>query len=139
MPTAVTLALATSLVVAQLFTPWIATLVSKRQSDAAPIADEVPWDKREDRLVGTHEERNPVLRALRVAYTTAIPRVVRHPGRVILAALLLLGLSLSLFRVIGFQFFPKANKPVLFVTLELPKGTRVERVSRSSSRPRRSS
>jgi multidrug efflux pump len=129
MPTAVTLALATSLLVAQLFTPWIATLVSKRQSDAAPIGDEVPWDRREDRLVGTRAERNPVLRSLRVAYTTAIPRVVRHPGRVILAALLLLGLSLSLFRVIGFQFFPKTNKPVLFVSLELPKGTRVEKAS----------
>jgi multidrug efflux pump subunit AcrB len=75
------------------------------------------------------DERNPVLRAMRVAYTAALPRVARRPGRVILAALLLLALSLSLFRVIGFQFFPKANKPVLFVKLELPRGTRVEGIS----------
>lgn len=129
MPTTVTLALATSLLVAQLFTPWIATLVSKQQSPAPPIADAVAWDHREDRMEGAEAERNPILRLLRRAYTAFIPHVVRHPGRVILGALVLLGLSLSLLRVIGFQFFPKADKPVLFVTLELPKGSRVESVA----------
>ncbi len=47
----------------------------------------------------------------------------------ILASLVLLALSLGLFRVIGFQFFPKADKPVLFVNIELPKGSGVERAS----------
>ena len=133
MPTAVVLALATSLLVAQLFTPWVATFFLRKPRAVPDIADETPYDRTQDRAEGPHGERNPALIFLRKLYAKYIPWVVRHPGVVASAAVLMLAASLLLiwFNVIGFQFFPKANKRVLFVTLELPKGTRLERTSES--------
>jgi multidrug efflux pump len=129
LPTAVILCLVTSLLVAQLFTPWIATFLIRKPAGAPDVPDEAPYDRHQDRSVGPHGERNPALLFLRRAYTRAIPLVVAHPLRVILAFSLLLAGSLALFPVIGVQFFPKADKGVVLVTLELPKGARLERVS----------
>jgi multidrug efflux pump subunit AcrB len=131
MPTAVVLALATSLLVAQLFTPWVSTFFLRKPQAVPDIADEASYDRTQDRAEGPHGERNPALIFLRKLYAKYIPWVVRHPGMVIAGATLLLLASCSLFLVIGFQFFPKANKPVLFVTLELPKGMQLERTSES--------
>jgi multidrug efflux pump subunit AcrB len=129
MPMAVVLALGTSLVVAQLFTPWVATFLLRKPAAVPDVPDEAVYDRREDRFEGARAERNPALRLLRRLYSASVPWVVRNPGTVILAALLLLAASLSLFRVIGLQFFPKADKRVVFVVLELPKGSRLERTS----------
>ncbi len=129
MPTAVIFALGTSLLVAQLFTPWIATFLIKKPSSAPDIPDETPYDRREDRSTGHAQERNPALLMLRKAYTGLIPMVVRWPKTVVLIFILLLAASLSLFSVIGVQFFPKADKGILFVSLELPKGARLDLVS----------
>ncbi len=129
LPTAVILALAASLAVAQLFTPWVATFLLRKPAGAADIGDTESYDRRQDRSTGPHGERNPALLLLRRLYSRAIPYVVTHPGRIVLAFGLLLGASLSLFSVIGVQFFPKADKGVLFASLELPKGTQLERVA----------
>lgn len=129
MPTAVVLALATSALVAELFTPWVATFLIRKPEEVAAIPDEEPYDRARDRSDGPHGERNPALLLLRRLYRRHIPWVVGNPGKVVLAALALLAASLTLFRVIGFQFFPKADKPVLFVNLELPKGTRFDRTA----------
>ena len=86
----------------------------------------MPYDRRQDRAEGPYGERNPALRLLRRVYERVIPGVVRHPVRVALGGTALLALSLGLFRVIGFQFFPKTDRPTLFVGLELPKGARIE-------------
>ncbi len=129
MPTSVVLALGTSLLVAQLFTPWVSMHVLRRPPGVDPIPDQAPYDRRQDRAEGPYGERNPALRLLRRLYEHVIPGVVRHPLWVALGGTALLVLSLSLFRVIGFQFFPKADRPTLFVGLELPKGARLERTS----------
>ncbi len=129
MPTSVVLALVTSLLVAQLFTPWVSTFVLRKPKGVPDVPDHASYDRQRDRAEGPHAERNPALRALRRLYERAIPFVVRRPGWVALGGTLLLAGSLALFEVIGFQFFPKADKPALFVALELPKGTRLERTA----------
>lgn len=119
LPTAVALALVTSLLVAQLITPWISTFFLRGPNT---IADHAPFDRKQD-LGARHDEKNPVLRALKNAYSWLIPTVVKHPVKVILGATLLLVGALSLLPRVGVQFFPKADKPVLFVSVELPRGT----------------
>jgi multidrug efflux pump len=133
MPTSVVLALATSLLVAQLFTPWVATFVLRKPESVPEIGDDVPYDRWQDRAEGPYGERNPALRLLRRGYERVIPGVVRHPFRVALGGAALLASSLGLFQVIGFQFFPKTDRPTLFVGLELPKGSRLERTSEKLS------
>jgi len=128
LPSAVVLSLGTSLLVAQIFTPWVATFLLRKQATVPDVADAVAYDRTDDRLEGPAGERNPALRLIRRGYTRAIPWVVAHPGLVVIGFVLLLGGALSLFRVIGVQFFPKADKGVLFVSLQLPNGSRLERV-----------
>lgn len=129
MPLAVVFALGTSLLVAQLFTPWISTFLIKKPAAAPDIPDTDSYNRQEDRSTGHAMERNPVLVFLRNLYTGIIPWVARHPKKVVLLFILLLAAALSLFKIIGVQFFPKADKGVLFVTLELPRGARLEFVS----------
>jgi multidrug efflux pump subunit AcrB len=120
LPTAVILALVTSLVVAQLLTPWISTFFLKSAGNIAPIPDEVPFDRRQD---SQHEERNVALRALKAAYRRFIPRVVEHPLAVVAIATAMLVGSCFLLVKIGVQFFPKTDNPALFVGVQLPRGT----------------
>src|SRR5205807_8299002 len=65
LPTAVCLALVTSLFVAQLLTPWVSTFFLKPPANVKPIADDAPFDRSQDSAGGTHEERNVVLRAIK--------------------------------------------------------------------------
>jgi multidrug efflux pump subunit AcrB len=129
LPTAVILALVTSLAVAQLFTPWVATFFIKKPAEVADIGDATAYDRRDDRSTGPHVERNPALLFLRRLYGRVVPIIVARPGWVVSTFVLLLSGALLLFPLIGFQFFPKADKGVLFASVELPKGTRLERVS----------
>lgn len=126
LPTSVVLALLISLLVAQLLTPWLSTFLLRKRGPEPEIPDTEPFDRREDRLEGDHAEQNPVLRLLRGLYGRIAPWVVRHPGRVVLGATALLAGSLALFPLIGFEFFPKADKQLIFVTLRLPRGSRLE-------------
>jgi multidrug efflux pump subunit AcrB len=120
LPTAVLVALCTSLVVAQLLTPWIATLLLKAPADVTPIPDTQPFDRKRD---GAHRETNVVLIAVRDAYRWAIPKVLARPLTVIGVSTLLLVGSCALLPEIGVQFFPKADKPALFARVEMPPGT----------------
>ncbi len=80
MPTSVVLSLVTSLLVAQLFTPWVATHVLRKPSAIAAIGDEVPYDRRQDRAEGPYGERNPALLLLRRALRARDPRSRAPPG-----------------------------------------------------------
>ena len=136
LPVAVVLALVTSLLVAQLLTPWVSTFFLRPSPRSGgegagtagagavePIADDAPFDRREDSAGSEHDERNVALRAVKRAYAWCIPWVVAHPAAIIGAAVLLLVGAGALLPEVGFQFFPKADKPVLFVSVELPRGT----------------
>jgi multidrug efflux pump subunit AcrB len=122
LPTAVVLALITSLVVAQLLTPWVSMFFLRAPAGVRPISDAVPFDRTQD-SASQHDERNPVLRQIKALYSWAIPKVIAYPMTVVVVATAMLAGSLSLLPKVGFQFFPKADKPVLFVSVELPRGT----------------
>jgi multidrug efflux pump subunit AcrB len=122
LPVAVVLALLTSLFVAQLLTPWVSTFFLRSRA-AAPIADDATFDRHEDSAGSEHDERNVALRAVKSAYAWCIPWVVAHPAAIIGAAVLMLVGAGALLPEVGFQFFPKAGKPVLFVSVDLPRGT----------------
>jgi multidrug efflux pump subunit AcrB len=123
LPVAVILCLVTSLFVAQLLTPWISTFLLKRPTLVAPIADGTAFDRKEDLGGDEHGETNRWLRVIKHGYAWCIPRIIARPYRVIGVATALLLASCALLPKVGVQFFPKADKPVLFVTVDFPPGT----------------
>lgn len=123
LPTAVVLALTTSLIVAQVVTPWVSSKILRKTSNAPSIEDSEAFAKRLDVGDNEREERNPALFVLKWLYVRLVPVIVRRPFVIVAVSTMLLGASLCLFPRIGLQFFPKADKPLLFVRVELPRGT----------------
>jgi multidrug efflux pump subunit AcrB len=123
LPTAVVLALATSLIVAQVVTPWVSSKILRKKSKAPGISDTEEFLKRLDVGDSEREERNLALFVLKWLYVRLVPVIVRRPFVIVGLSTILLGASLCLFPRIGLQFFPKADKPLLFVRVEMPRGT----------------
>jgi multidrug efflux pump subunit AcrB len=123
LPTAVVLALVTSLLVAQVVTPLFSTRLLRKPKNVPPISDDVPFEKSWDQGHDVNEERNLVFRGLKWLYNRTVPLIVNWPWVVVGLAVIALAASLSLFPRIGFQFFPKSDKPLLFVRVDLPRGT----------------
>jgi multidrug efflux pump subunit AcrB len=123
LPIAVVGALVTSLLVAQFLTPKIATLIVRQQTRAAPIGDDAPFDRNKDSAGSHSDEQNAVLRRIKAAYSRITPFVVRRPWAIVGGATALLVGSVCLLPAVGIQFFPKSDKPALFVGVELPRGT----------------
>jgi multidrug efflux pump subunit AcrB len=134
LPTAVVLALVTSVVVAQVVTPWLSLKIINQHSKALPIADSEPFRAALDVGDDAHHERNWLFRPLKWGYARLSPFIVRRPWVVLALSLGLLGAALSLFPKIGLQFFPKADKPLLFVRVEMPRGTRIDVTADTVSR-----
>jgi len=133
LPTAVVLALVTSVVIAQVLTPWLSLKLIRSRSKTPAIADTETFHLSLDRGDDAQHERNWLFRPLKALYARMSPTIVNRPWLVVLASLALLGASLCLFPRIGLQFFPKADKPLLFVRIELPKGTRIDVTSETVS------
>ena len=55
-----------------------------------------------------------------------------HPVRVLIAAGLILILSLGAFPLVGVSFFPKAEKPLIFVKIYTPAGTNLDRTDEAA-------
>jgi multidrug efflux pump subunit AcrB len=123
LPTAVSLALATSLLVAQIVTPWLSAKLLAERVDVAAIADDQAFEKNWDQGDDVDAERNPALWLLKWLYARVVPVIVGRPWAVVALAVLVLGGALTLFPRIGMQFFPKSDKPILFVRVDLPRGT----------------
>lgn len=126
MPTVVVLALFTSLLVAQFFTPWATTKLLKRAPGVPAIPDTQPFSRDKDQAADGHEERNPIFRWLRAGYTSMTPWVVRHAFTVFLIATAMLIGAGMLIPKIGFEFFSHADKPVLFVSIQTIPGAHPE-------------
>ncbi len=133
LPAAVVLALISSLIIAQLFTPWLSTLLLRKRDGTRDVPDSAPFDRDNDIEDEAHNEANPALRALKAVYGRIIPYVLRYPVVVVLLATVALVGSLALLPKIGFQFFPKSDKHLLFVGLELPRGSGDDRVMEATS------
>ena len=133
LPTAVILALVTSLLVAQLFTPWASTFFLPKPDGVDEIADTTPFARQDDSADAEHGEHNAAIRWMKLKYVRHIHWVMANPIKVIGVFVALLVGSLMLLPTIGFEFFPKAEKPALFVLLELPKGARPETTARKTT------
>jgi multidrug efflux pump subunit AcrB len=130
LPAAVMIALAASLAVAQLATPWFSTLLLRKREGIDDIPDEAPFDRSED-THGHGAHADSPLAFLHRHYGRLMPWVLANPGRVAAAFSGLLALSLLLFPFIGLQFFPKSDdKPFLFVSMEMAKGTPLDLTAR---------
>ncbi|MBI1752221.1 MAG: efflux RND transporter permease subunit [Acidobacteria bacterium] len=131
LPAAVMIALAASLAVAQLATPWFSTLLLRKQEGGGEVSNEAPFDRSEDTYDRGFRESSPAIAILHRCYGRLMPWVIANPGRVAAAFSGLLALSLFLFPVIGLQFFPKSDdKPFLFVSVETAKGTHLDTTTR---------
>jgi multidrug efflux pump subunit AcrB len=134
LPSAVVLALVTSVIIAQVVTPWLSLKVLRKHSSAPPIADATRFHVSLDAGDDAEHERNWLFRPLKVLYAHVSPVIVKRPWVVVAISVALLGASLGLFPRIGLQFFPKADKPLLFVRVELPRGTRTDVTAQAVSR-----
>jgi multidrug efflux pump subunit AcrB len=83
LPTAVVLALATSLIVAQVVTPWLSSRILRQKSKAQPIADDLPFHPSQDTGDDAHHERNLLLKPLKWLYARVVPVIVRRPWLVV--------------------------------------------------------
>lgn len=108
MPVTVVLALLASLMVALTLTPLLASkMLGRRRKNAQMKVTFV--QKQFDKLAAGH-----YLRALRWALV--------HPKTILLTAIIAFGSTLALFPYIGVSLFPKAEKPMVLVNVELPPG-----------------
>ena len=59
-------------------------------------------------------------------YESFLIRVLNKPKKAIIGIGLVIGLSVILFKVVGVSLFPPADKPILLIDIELPKGGALE-------------
>jgi multidrug efflux pump subunit AcrB len=85
------------------------------------------------RFMTVHEKsaftppRRLLNRFIETRYRKGLDYAMKHPKKILLIAGTAFVLSLCLFPLLGVSLFPKAEKPQLFVNVELPAGTRLEK------------
>lgn len=107
MPVTVIFALVASLLVAMTLTPLLSTRLGKSINAA-------PWLQRKLQAVADG------------FYTRNLNKALRRPKTTLGIAVGLLIGSLALFPLIGVSLFPKAEKPMLFVNIDMPEGAGFE-------------
>src|SRR5690606_22046440 len=68
------------------------------------------------------------------SYEHHLNRAVQRPGRVLSISVLLLIGSLALFPFIGVSLFPKAEKPMLLVNIDMPEGSNFDQTDAMTAR-----
>ncbi|MBN2201079.1 efflux RND transporter permease subunit [bacterium] len=110
MPLTVIYALTVSLLVSLTVTPNLGVrFLDVNRENRVP-----PARRRLDRFIETR-------------YRAALEKCLARPRRTVGIAALAFGVSLALFPLVGFSLFPKAEKPQLFVNIEMPAGTALSR------------
>lgn len=83
-------------------------------------------------LLKPHEnpEGNVVLRAfqrgIHASYAVLLDKALRFPGRTIVIAVFIFGLSLSLIPVVGFSLFPSSEKPQFLIDITTPQQANIQ-------------
>lgn len=67
-----------------------------------------------------------LLTAIETAYGWLLRAVLRHRLTVIMACLILLGLSLTLYTQLGSELLPSVDEGMMYIRIELPVGTRLD-------------
>jgi len=73
-------------------------------------------------------------RFIETRYRNGLGYAVKHPRKILLFAAAAFGLSLCVFPLLGVSLFPKAEKPQLFVNVELPAGAGIEKTDAVAKR-----
>lgn len=110
MPVTVILTLAASLLIALALTPLLAAWFNNKQSKMTFLQSK--------------------LQAFADGpYINTLKRALQYPKTVLSIAVIALLLSLSLFPYIGVSLFPKAEKPMLLINVEMPEGSTFEQTN----------
>jgi len=111
MPVTVIYTLLGSLLVALTLTPLMSSRLLVHTAGGNRIKDGL------DRFIG-------------IRYRPLLERCLKRPGITLgMASIVFVG-SLALFPMVGVSFFPKAEKPMFYINIELPTGTSIETTDR---------
>ncbi|ASP40221.1 multidrug transporter [Bacterioplanes sanyensis] len=115
MPVTVTLTLFASLLIALMLTPLLASKIARAAT---------PMPKAQQALE----------RFASTVYLRWLNKALKYPARVMVVSIALLVASLSLFPAIGVSLFPKAEKPMILVNIDMPEGTSFADTQRMANR-----
>jgi multidrug efflux pump subunit AcrB len=110
MPVTVVYTLLASLLMSLTLTPYLSSRFIR-----------VPDDRGESRI------RKALNRFVDLRYKSILEYALNRPGRIMTVAIVVFLISLSLFGVVGVSYFPKAEKPMLLIDIDLPDGTSLDR------------
>lgn len=119
MPVTVILTLIASLLVALMLTPLLASIFLKGQP-ARKTKDPVML-----RVVQSFAHKG---------YRTALIYALKHPWQILTIAIMVLAGSIMLAGQLGVSMFPKAEKPMFLVNIELPEGASFDQTRNMSKR-----
>ena len=114
MPVTVVLTLFASLLVALSLTPLLASRLGG--------FDSTPWLQRLLQKIADGP------------YDALLTRALARPKTVLVIAVLVFSGALALFPLVGVSLFPKAEKPMLFVNIDMPEGSSYEQTDRMAER-----
>ncbi|MFK0569624.1 efflux RND transporter permease subunit [Endozoicomonas sp.] len=121
MPVTVILTLIASLLVALMLTPLLASLFLKGQTDReASVKEPIML-----RVVQSFAHNG---------YRTTLVYALKHPWLILAMAIMVLAGSILLAGQLGVSMFPKAEKPMLLVNIELPEGASFNQTREMSKR-----
>ena len=112
MPVTVVLTLLASLFIALTLTPLLSSLMKKKPQET----------KMQKRLDGLADKQ----------YSNALSWALSHPKKILGFALATFIFAFMLFPFIGVSLFPKAEKPMVLVNLELPEGASFDQTQRAA-------
>ena len=112
MPVTVIYTLSASLLVSLLLTPYL----SKKYLNISAGDRETPLRKLLNTFITTQ-------------YRMSLNFALLRPKRVLLGVIVIFILSLTLFPFIGISFFPKAEKPLFIINIDLPEGSSFDRTT----------
>ncbi|MFK0570474.1 efflux RND transporter permease subunit [Endozoicomonas sp.] len=110
MPVTVILTLIASLLIALTLTPLLASLLLKGGTALQPEDAKTPF------------LQQLIQRFASSTYRPLLTHGLKHPWQVLIIAVVMVAGSIMLARQLGVSLFPKAEKPIILVNIELPEG-----------------
>jgi multidrug efflux pump subunit AcrB len=109
LPAAVIATVLASLFVSLTIIPWLGSLVLPAHS-----------------AEGGNRALHAFERGIHATYAPVLDRALRHPGRALVAAGVIVAAAMALVPAIGFSLFPKAETPQFYVNVTAPEGGSIE-------------
>ncbi len=117
MPATVVYTLSASLLVALIFTPYLASRFLHISRDSS-----------------VNRLQQILNNFIRVQYRKSLQFALDKPARIITIAIITFICSLGLFPLIGISFFPKAEKPQFIINIDTPEGTSLDHTDHIAKR-----